>query len=159
MATIIKADPELCHAVAAWMDETVATGEMEVVDKDGKPLPSWEIKYPRIGSHNIYATTILADLPPGVTYLRTDVLRTDDGRVVRLGARTVAQVEVFESQSVAGPKGAEPFDPDVSKMEVVFGGHELARALDLLLTGEDAGGRFFGRGSAHRASVAHLAAQ
>lgn len=166
MARVTKADAALCRAVAAWMSETVATDEQKVVDSAGNPLPSWEVKYPRIDSHTIYAVAVLVTLPEGISYdVATDRLVTggrqpgERSRAIRLGARTVAQVEEFESQSVAGPKGAEPFAPDVKKSEVVFGGHELSAKLDLLLTGENAGGQFFGRGSAHRACVAHLAGQ
>ncbi|MGV0984959.1 MAG: hypothetical protein ACOYB2_10420 [Limnohabitans sp.] len=156
---VMTVDAELCRKVGAWMNETVATDEQKVVDADGNDLEPWVIKYPRIDSHTIYATSVLATLPDGVGYIVRSDLLTANGRTVRLGARTVEQVEQRESQARVGPKGAEPFAPEVDRTQVVFGGYELSSALDRLLTGENAGGQFMGRGSAHRACVAHLLAQ
>lgn len=153
----VTVDKELCHAVAAWMQETVATDQMPVRNADGTD-GSWEVKFPRIDSHEIYDVGVLDTLPAGVTYSReTDRLTVWNGRSAQLGARTLGTMEQREGALETGnPKGAF-IDPAADRSLVCFAGYELSAKLDWLLTGENAGGKFFGRGSAHRACVKHLA--
>ena len=113
-----------------------------------------------IDSHGIYGTELLAELPAPVAYdPTTDTLRSvGGGRSVKLGALTAAEFDRrYGAVAHGDPKGAY-LDPVVDPTLRMFGGYWLSSALDRLLTGEDAGAQYNGRGFAHRARVAHLAA-
>lgn len=107
-----------------------------------------------VDSHGIYSVDILASLPEGIAY--ADGRLTAEGRTVRLGTMTAERLDHTQGAARTGnPKGAY-LDPNVPLDEVVFAGYWLSSALDRLLTGEDAGSQYMGRGFAHRASVEHL---
>jgi len=107
-----------------------------------------------VDSHGIYEVTILATLPEGITF-EGDNLRAE-GRACHLGTMTASALDNQQGAEKTGnPKGAY-LDPKVAPDTRLFGGYWLASALDRLLTGEDAGAMYMGRGSSHRANVAHL---
>ena len=107
-----------------------------------------------VDSHGIYEVTILATLPEGITF-EGDNLRAE-GRACHLGTMTASALDNQQGAEKTGnPKGAY-LDPKVAPDTRLFGGYWLASALDRLLTGEDAGAAYMGRGSSHRANVNHL---
>lgn len=133
-----------------------------------------------IGSHDVYDTRVFeADLectcdglPKGVLYdAETDSLKIDIANLpvedmdllaiakpqgIRLGTRSPEVMRVREGAvETQNPKGVY-LEDDIDPALRLFGGHELSRVFDRLLTGENAGGRYMGRGSAHRASIRHL---
>lgn len=115
-----------------------------------------------VGSHEIYGIDLLEGLPKGLVYDSiVDRVRVQKSGLsgIRLHTRMAAVMRATEGAvETHNPKGAYLND-DVPPDERVFVGFELSRVLDVLLTGSDAGSGYFGRGTAHRARIAHLQAQ
>ena len=118
-----------------------------------------------IDSHGIYDVSILDDLPAPVRYVpETDMIeRMSEGKSrpiarIALGGRPVRSMrQTSGAEETGDPKGAW-LPRSIDESSIVFGGYALSSRLDTILTGEDAGVRFFGRGSAHRACITHLSA-
>ena len=113
-----------------------------------------------VDSHTIYSVDLLEEMPLVEYWGPPADDLVFETRHVRLGTRTIEQVETNEGQVATGnPKGAEPFDPSIDRQIRVFGGYNLAMKLDALLTEtKDPGAGLMGRGFIHRACIAHIAA-
>ena len=68
----------------------------------------------------------------------------------------VTTVGNVRAQMEADPRGGT-MDPDWAKDSLAVAGHDISQSFDYQVTGSNGGGSFFGRGTAHRAAIAHLA--
>jgi len=115
-----------------------------------------------IDSHGIYDTSVLDDLPEPVRYDSiTDELIVDESTkvVTKLPLASVPAAQMRREQGAletGNPKGAF-IDANVTASTRLVGGYQVSRTIDRLLTGEDGGVGYYGRGTAHRARIAHLA--
>lgn len=110
-----------------------------------------------VDSHGIYAVSLLSELPAPVTFdPGTSTLHAPERPAIRLYTRTMRTLLKAQGAFETGDAKGAYADEDTNLDEVVFGGYELSGALDRLLTGEDGGGAFMGRGSAHRARIRHI---
>lgn len=111
-----------------------------------------------IDSHTVYEVELLAELPEPVSYDPVTDKLSANGKSVTLFSRTAGDMLEREGAAQTGdPKGFYPgmaFDPNVRAVP----GYGLSATLDMLLTGADGGATYMGRGTAHRARIAHIAA-
>lgn len=113
-----------------------------------------------VDSHGFHSVSLLGELPEPMKYdPQTDILTYPGKKPARLHSRTVREeLERHGAFETGDPKGLVVYE-DVDLEERGISGFALSATLDVMLTGEDAGGGFFGRGSAHRARVNHLEAK
>lgn len=110
-----------------------------------------------LDSHTIYDTGLFDSMPDIVQYVKAQNELSANGKVVLSPARPVKTMRKKEGAfETRNPKGAY-LDVNLDDSLMCFGGFELAAALDRLLTDENAGSQYFGRGTAFRANIKHLA--
>lgn len=115
-----------------------------------------------IDSHGIYDVALLAELPEPVSYdLATSTVRAKVGeafRTAKVWTQTLDDIDRTQGAVATGDIKGAYIDPAADRTVVAFSGYGLSATLDWLLTREDAGSQYNGRGFAYRANVEHLRA-
>lgn len=109
----------------------------------------------KIGSHTVYSAKKLEELEEmglGVRFTKNHVVFSSPITPAPLSMQLDTHAEVEASIKARGLGGT--LEPDNG--ELLFTGYVLSGMLCWWLLGSDPGDRFFGRGSAHRASIAAM---